>query len=127
MKYRAFVEIKPLLYVTDGTETDEEPVTQDRYHVTKQSYWGFQDQIWHRSCLDKCIVMDKVLAAVICITKEIALKAGQEFSDIIQTDGCCQNALTEILMAEIVKFCIYLLDKELVLNSFSWQEATVSF
>ncbi|PIN01284.1 putative translation initiation inhibitor UK114/IBM1 [Handroanthus impetiginosus] len=112
---RALVEVKPLLYSGDSLETPTHVIKQDL--CVRQSYWGFQHESWHNDCLQTCIISGRVCAAVISVTQEIAAKICPQTTDPANDESA--NAETEVRMAE---FCIYLIDKVLLENDFSWDD-----
>ncbi|XP_010558739.1 PREDICTED: diphthine--ammonia ligase isoform X2 [Tarenaya hassleriana] len=108
---RALVEIKPVLYVEEDTELGEE-TRQDQSCEAEGSYWGYKPEKWHDDCLQKQIVDGKICAAIVSISTELAKKI----------HPLPQRADDEEHMESISRFCLYLLNKTLLENSFSWQD-----
>ncbi|KAI9083202.1 hypothetical protein K1719_034734 [Acacia pycnantha] len=117
---RAYVEVKPILYVEDDTEAEIENV-RERSGLNTESYWGFKHKDWHDYCIQKCEVHGKICALILHITSEMAVKICSEslpFGDV--NDG--QFSVSKAHMAKISKFLIYLLDKAMTDNSFAWED-----
>ncbi|KAF7827248.1 diphthine--ammonia ligase isoform X1 [Senna tora] len=107
---RACVEVKPILYVQGDTgETIE--IIKERSCLTPQHYWAFKHEDWHDSCIQQCVVQEKICAVVLSITREVAVKI---CSDSLPTDFAHMEKLS--------KFSIYLLDKVLTDNTFAWED-----
>ncbi|THG16359.1 hypothetical protein TEA_019154 [Camellia sinensis var. sinensis] len=119
---RASVEVKPVLYAADDTETKTDFVTQDLSIETAQSYWGFGHEDWHDSCFQKCIIHGKICAAVLSITDELAAKICSECAG--ENQEVCPNSRTERQMDRLARFCIFLIDGFLSENHFSWNDVT---
>uniref|UniRef100_A0A5B6Z3Q4 Diphthine--ammonia ligase n=3 Tax=Davidia involucrata TaxID=16924 RepID=A0A5B6Z3Q4_DAVIN len=119
---RALVEVKPILYAAEDTETASDYVP-DLSCKMAQSCWGFQHELWHDFCFQKCIVHGKICAVILSITDELAVKICSESTGVNQVDGDQQTSLTEGQVERIARFCIYLLDKILLENYFSWDDA----
>ncbi|XP_027350474.1 diphthine--ammonia ligase isoform X5 [Abrus precatorius] len=51
---RASVEVKPSLYVEDGTDAAYETIAERCCSKTPPCYWGFKQENWHDSCIQKC-------------------------------------------------------------------------
>ncbi|CAL5419541.1 unnamed protein product [Camellia sinensis] len=119
---RASVEVKPVLYAADDTETKTDFVTQDLSIETAQSYWGFGHEDWHNSCFQKCIIHGKICAAVLSITDELAAKICSECAG--ENQEVCPNSRTERQMDRLARFCIFLIDGFLSENHFSWNDVT---
>lgn len=118
----AFVEIKPILYVTDDSETVSE-IVQDLSCMKAPSHWGFQHADWHESCFQKCVVHEKICAVILSITCEIAARVCSESLDASQSKDC-QTSQADGGMGRLSRFCIYLLNKIIVENNFSWEDVT---
>lgn len=118
----AFVEIKPILYVTDDSETVSE-IVQDLSCMKAPSHWGFQHADWHESCFQKCVVHEKICAVILSITCEIAARICSESLDAGQSKDC-QTSQADGGMGRLSRFCIYLLNKIIVENNFSWEDVT---
>lgn len=116
---RALVEVKPLLYSGENMEIPTSVAKQDL--CAKQSYWGFQHESWHNGCLQKCTISGRICAAVISITQEIAAKICFETTNPAFNDSECK-ANTQKQIVRMAEFCIYLLDKVLLENDFSWDD-----
>lgn len=91
------------------------------------SYWGFQHELWHDSCIQKCDILGEICASVLSITKKLVAKICSAYGGPEQKNEDCLHRLAEEQMERIARFCIYLLDKVLLENDFSWEDATVSF
>ncbi|XVF31004.1 hypothetical protein REPUB_Repub16aG0108100 [Reevesia pubescens] len=106
----ALVEVKPILFVPETTETTEETL-HDHSGKMAPSYYGFQPADWHESCIQKCIIHGKICAVVLSITSAIALKISSDSMNADWSNGNHRNSVTEGQMKRISRFCIYLLDK----------------
>lgn len=118
------MEIKPILYVTDDSETVSE-IVQDLSCMKAPIHWGFQHADWHESCFQKCVVHEKICAVILSITCEIAARVCSESLDASQSKDC-QTSQADGGMGRLSRFCIYLLNKIIVENNFSWEDVTVS-
>lgn len=121
---RAYVEVKPLLFVEDAERaniTMENPSS-----VMLPNPWGFQHAHWHDSCIQKCVVGGKICAVLLSVTEELVAKICSE-SLGAKNDGDHRNSLIKGHMEKVSRFCIYLLDKVVMENDFSWENITVSF
>ncbi|XP_057518322.1 diphthine--ammonia ligase isoform X2 [Amaranthus tricolor] len=111
---RVLLEIKPTLYIEeDDMESASNIKIQDQTHGIPQNYWGFQEDPWHDSCVQKCIALGNVCAVTLSITSESIAK-------ICNDSLGSGHPLSEGQTEEIAKFCVYLLDKILIENLFSW-------
>ncbi|KAK3200759.1 hypothetical protein Dsin_024174 [Dipteronia sinensis] len=119
---RALVEVKPILYVPEDLQTDDETVQDLSCMKVPIPSWGFQPADWHHSCIQKCIVRKKICAVVLSITGEIASNICSESLDANQNNENCQTGLTEGQMERVSRFCIYLLHKTIAENNFSWED-----
>lgn len=120
---RAFVEVKPVLFVEHDTETVEivnDQVMSDLKYNVNQFDSCFQPEIWHDECLQKCLVHGRICAVVLSITTEIAKKI---CSVSLNADDVLVITAEE-KMERVAKFCIYRLDKVLLQNFFSWDNVT---
>ncbi|WCJ43773.1 Diphthine--ammonia ligase [Euphorbia peplus] len=118
---RALVEVKPLLFVPK--EEDIETITVHNKSSTKvPSSWGFQPASWHDTCFQKCVVDGKTCAVILSITNETGAKISCESLDSKENDWGHQKSLTKEQMPRVSRFCIYLLDKVIVENDFSWED-----
>ncbi|XVE90011.1 hypothetical protein DITRI_Ditri20bG0042000 [Diplodiscus trichospermus] len=118
---RALVEVKPVLYVPETAETTEE-TSHDLSGVMPPSYYDFQRADWHDSCIQKCVIHGKICAVVLSITSAVALKVCSDSMNADWSNGNLQNYPTEGQMRRISRFCIYLLDKIVIENDFSWRD-----
>lgn len=118
------MEIKPILYVTDDSETICK-IVEDLSCVKAPNLWGFRHADWHESCFQKCVVHEKICAVILSITGEIAARICSESFDADQSKDC-QTSQAEGQMGRLSRFCIYLLNKIIVENNFSWEDVTVS-
>ncbi|PWA97756.1 endoribonuclease [Artemisia annua] len=114
---RAFVEVKPVLFVEDDTETEEDNdnVLSDPNYKETPFDLCFQPEPWHDECLHKCLARDSICAAVLSITTEIAYKICSNVDDPLIVTA-------EDKMGGVAKFCIYRLDKVLSQNHYSWDD-----
>ncbi|GMI65167.1 hypothetical protein like AT3G04480 [Hibiscus trionum] len=118
---RALVEIKPVLYVPDTAETPEE-TSCELSRVVASSSFGFQPVEWHDSCIQKCVIHGKICAVVLSITSEVAMKICSGSMNADWSNSNSQNSFTDNQMKRISRFCIYLLDKTVLENGFSWND-----
>ncbi|XP_076892398.1 diphthine--ammonia ligase-like [Bidens hawaiensis] len=112
----AFVEVKPVLFVEDDTETEEvvnDHATSDVKHEVNPFDSCFQPEKWHDECLQKCVVHGRICAVILSITTEIADKISSNDNPIINV---------EEKMEKVAQFCLYRLDKVLSQNNFSWDD-----
>ncbi|XP_059665726.1 diphthine--ammonia ligase isoform X2 [Cornus florida] len=119
---RALVEVKPTLYAAEDTETANDHVVPDLSCKVACGYWGFQHELWHDICFQKCIVHGKICAIILSITDELAVKICSESASTNQVDGDRRTFLTEGKMKKIARFSIYLLDKILLESYFTWDD-----
>ncbi|KAE9447998.1 hypothetical protein C3L33_20099, partial [Rhododendron williamsianum] len=119
---RASIEVKPILYAVDDTETCTGSVAQVLSSKTGQSFGGFGHEPWHDFCFQKCIVPGKLCAVILSITDELSMKICSECTGANPADGVCPNSLTERQMDKIAKFCIFLTDRILSESHFSWDD-----
>ncbi|KAK7286577.1 hypothetical protein RJT34_21665 [Clitoria ternatea] len=116
---RALVEVKPILYVEDGTDLAFEMVTE-RPCSKAPCFWGFKQENWHDSCIQKCVISGKICSILLSITSELAAKIcldslpGGYVNDVY--------SLPKAHMETLSKFCIYLLDKVMIDNGFAWED-----
>lgn len=124
---RAFVEVKPILYVADGVETEEsviDHIMPDQSSEVAQNQWDFQHRHWHDSCIQKCIVKGKICAVILSITDEHSVKIRSDGPSGAYQDGVDhQNLIPEGQMERIARFCLYRLGRILLENCFSWDDA----
>lgn len=113
---RALVEVKPMLYTGENVKILTEVAKQDPH--TRQAYWGFQYESWHSDCCQECIVPGRVVTAIISVTEEVVDK-------ICSLSARPYNESKpdhEHQIARMAEFCIYLVDKVLLENDFSWDD-----
>lgn len=120
---RALVEVKPLLYAGENIETSG-GVTKEGLHM-RQTCWGFQHESWHNNCLQKCTVSGRICTAVVSVTQEISAKICSTTNPAYDESQCKANNQNQVV--RMAEFCIYLLDKVLLENDFSWDDIMVSF
>ncbi|XP_024968604.1 diphthine--ammonia ligase isoform X1 [Cynara cardunculus var. scolymus] len=123
---RAFVEVKPILFVEHDRESVEivnNQVMSDLKYNVNQFDSCFQPEIWHDECLQKCLVHGRICAVILSITTEIAKKiCSDKFISANADDLLIITA--EEKMERAAKFCVYRLDKVLLQNFFSWDDVT---
>lgn len=119
------MEVKPILYVEEDTGETIETMSE-RSCLNRQQNWGFEQEGWHDSYIQKCVVHGKICAAILSITSELAMKI---CSDSLPTDyiNDGQFLLSLVHMEKLSKFSIYQLDKVLTDNAFAWEDIMVSF
>ncbi|CAJ2631293.1 unnamed protein product [Trifolium pratense] len=118
---RAYVEVKPILYVEDGA--DEEIETMTKSSCSKTScYWGFKQESWHDSCIQKCVIPGKICVIILSITSELAAKISNDSLPADYVNNNDQHSLPKSCMEQLSKFCIYLLDKVIIDNDFAWED-----
>ncbi|KAE9588765.1 hypothetical protein Lal_00042259 [Lupinus albus] len=117
---RAYIEVKPILYVEDDTDVAIETNTE-RSCSKVPCYWGFKQEDWHDSCIQKCVVPGKICASIVSITRELAAKIcfDSPHPDYVNDD---QYSLPKVHMEKLSKFCVYLLDKVISNHDFSWED-----
>ncbi|KAJ6761596.1 protein of unknown function 71 DUF71 -CONTAINING PROTEIN [Salix koriyanagi] len=96
---RASVEVKPILFVPEDTET-----------------------AWHDSCIQKCVVSGKICAVILSITEDHVAKIGSESLGVNEKDVDRHNSVSKGNMERVSRFCVYLLDKGIIENGFSWED-----
>ncbi|KAL2320500.1 hypothetical protein Fmac_029469 [Flemingia macrophylla] len=118
---RACVEVKPILYVEDGTDEAFETVGERSCSKPPPCYWGFKQEIWHDSCIQKCVIPGKICAIILSITSELVWKI---CLDSVPADYVNNNqySIPKAHMEKISKFCIYLLDQVMADNGFTWED-----
>ncbi|KAL8110252.1 diphthine--ammonia ligase isoform X2 [Apium graveolens] len=123
---RAFVEVKPMLYVADSDSVEPGEVVTDEVVPdvslkVAQNYWGFQNNEWHDCSIQNCIVPGKVCAVVLSITDELAVKICSNGATGAVDDGVAQQCCFSVRQLEMIaRFCLYRLDTTLLMNYFSW-------
>lgn len=120
---RALVEVKPILLVIEGIESEVDTDIQDQAFTTPQTYWGFQKEQWHDSCLQKCIVPENICAVIINVASETIAQICQDSLVVGKDGGTHPYPLSEGQTEKMAKFCIYLINGILSENLFSWQDA----
>ncbi|GAB4836098.1 hypothetical protein Ancab_001015 [Ancistrocladus abbreviatus] len=120
---RALVEVKPILHVAEGMESENKHVIQNQAPIIQQSYWGFQHERWHDLWLQKCIIAGEVCATVLCITNELAAKICEQYLGMDQNGENCCGPKMEGQMDKLAKFCIYLIDRVLMESLLTWKDA----
>lgn len=100
--------MKPILYVEEDTETEDE-TSRDQSSEGDYSFWGYKPEKWHQDCVQKRVVDGKMCVTVLSISAEVMRKHQGE----------------EEQLERVSRFCVYLLNKTLSENSFSWQDMTV--
>ncbi|XP_010485824.1 PREDICTED: diphthine--ammonia ligase-like [Camelina sativa] len=108
---RALVEVKPVLYVEDDTETEDE-TRQDHSGEGDYSFGGYKPENWHQGCVQKRVVDGKMCVTVLSISAEVMRKLQEASGE------------EEQQLERVSRFCVYLLNKTLSENSFSWQDTT---
>ncbi|ESQ49638.1 hypothetical protein EUTSA_v10020155mg [Eutrema salsugineum] len=107
---RALVEVKPVLYVEEDTDTEDEAI-QDQSGEGDYSYWGYKPEKWHQDCVEKRVVDGKICVTVLSISAELMRKVQEASGE-------------EEQLQRVSRFCVYLLNKTMSENSFSWQDTT---
>ena len=124
--FRAFVEVKLILFVPEDTETAVTSV-QNPTSFTVANCWGFQHAQWHDSCIQSCVVSGKICAVILSITEDHVAKICSESLGVKEKDVDYHNSVSKGDMERVSRFCVYLLDKGIVENGFSWEDTMVSF
>lgn len=105
------------------TETDE-TVIEELSCTIAPNNWHFQEVSWHDTCIQKSVIPGKTCVIVLSVTNELAMKVCSE------SPVCHQSSQDHRFSSEhidrITRFCIYILDKVLIENGFSWEDITVS-
>lgn len=120
---RASVEIKPILYTGENVDTPTDVIKQEL--SIGQTFWGFHHEKWHDSCIQKCIVYERICSAVVSVTQEIAAKICYEIKNAAYDPQ--SRVVSEAGIGRIAEFCIYVIDQVLIENIFSWGDVLVSF
>ncbi|WJX80416.1 diphthine--ammonia ligase [Trifolium repens] len=118
---RAYVEVKPILYVEDGADVEIETTTKGSCSKTS-CYWGFKQESWHDSCIQKCVIPGKICVIILSITSELAAKISNESLPADYVNNNDQHSLPKSRMEQLSKFCIYLLDKVIIDSDFAWED-----
>ncbi|KAF3514057.1 hypothetical protein F2Q69_00002974 [Brassica cretica] len=108
---RALVEVKPVLYVEEDTETDDE-TRKEELGEGDYSCFGYKPEKWHQDCVQTRVVDGKICVTILSISAEVMRKLHEPSGDEKQQ------------LERVSRFCVYLLDKTLSENSFSWQDTT---
>ncbi|XP_020211998.1 diphthine--ammonia ligase isoform X2 [Cajanus cajan] len=118
---RACVEVKPILYVEDGTDEEFETIAERSCSKPPPFYWGFKQENWHDSCIQKCVISGKICAIILSITSELVAKICFDSvpADYVNND---QYSIAKAHIEKISKFCIYLLDQIMTDNDFTWED-----
>ncbi|KAK9087348.1 hypothetical protein Syun_029742 [Stephania yunnanensis] len=119
----ALVEVKPILYVPKDEETESGSHMLEPSCVTTPDYWGFDHLPFDSSFCQKCVIHGKICAGSISITNDLATEI---CSGSLNSDTSFEDSILSIpiCMRKIARFCIYLLDKSLLENQFSWEDIT---
>ncbi|XP_020250608.1 diphthine--ammonia ligase isoform X2 [Asparagus officinalis] len=115
----ALVEVKPVLYVPENREDEDNLILPPTVCTEIPNYWGFEYSNIRDLCCQIYTIRGKACTALISITKEIAASICFEADQSIESFQCYGS---EIHMKSIAKLCIYLLDGILVEKNFSWRE-----
>nr|VDC92464.1 unnamed protein product [Brassica oleracea] len=107
----ALVEVKPVLYVEEDSEDDDE-TRKDQLGEGDFSCWGYKPEKWHQDCLQTRVIDGKICVNVLSISAEVMKKLDEPSGDEEQP------------LKRVSRFCVYLLDKTLSENLFSWQDTT---
>ncbi|KAH0881578.1 hypothetical protein HID58_068972 [Brassica napus] len=105
----ALVEVKPVLYVQEDSETDDE-TRQDQFGEGDYGCWGYKPEEWHQDCVQKRVVDGKICVTILSISTEVMKKL--------------HEPKEEQQLERVTRFCVYLLNKTLYENSFSWNDTT---
>ncbi|WZY96404.1 hypothetical protein YC2023_068733 [Brassica napus] len=106
---RALVEVKPVLYVEEDSETEDE-TRQDQFGEGDYGCWGYKPEEWYQDCVQKRVIDGKICVTVLSISAEVMKKLHEPEE--------------EQELERVTRFCVYLLNKTLSENSFSWQDTT---
>ncbi|KAJ8760522.1 hypothetical protein K2173_015189 [Erythroxylum novogranatense] len=120
---RAFVEVKPILFVPKDAETTDATVESSNSIVTKS--WDFEHMVWHDSCIQKSVVCGKICAVLISVRNEHIPKICSEPQSALVNDKNHQDSFVVKNMATVSRFCVFLLDKVVTDNNFSWEDTTI--
>lgn len=130
----ALVEVKPILFVPEDTEIEFEDTeieietnTQDSLCTTFPSSWSFENVPYASSCVQKYVIQNKICVVALSVMNQHAAKICSDSSVSKEDHGDHQYFCTQMHMKQIARFCIYLLDKTLMENCFSWGDIMVSF
>lgn len=70
-----------MLYTGENVESPSDVTEPDL--STGQTYLGFHYEKWHDSCLQKCIVYERIGTTVVSVTQEVAAKIFSETKNAI--------------------------------------------
>ncbi|PKA58709.1 hypothetical protein AXF42_Ash000802 [Apostasia shenzhenica] len=115
----ANVEVKPVLCLADNGQYEVQSVKLCKPTMDTPNYTFFNFSDWHNSCCDIKLVPARICMAVISVTIDEAARIYSEaypFPSILR----CGNSDRQ--MKAIVFFLIYLADKIISDNGFTWQE-----
>ncbi|WZZ79906.1 LOW QUALITY PROTEIN: hypothetical protein YC2023_100478 [Brassica napus] len=104
---RALVEVKPVLYVKEDSETGDE-TRQDQFGEGDYGCWGQTNGT--QDFVQKRVVDGKICVTVLSISAEVMRKLHEPEE--------------EQQLERVTRFCVYLLNKTLSENSFSWKDTT---
>ncbi|CAA3025741.1 Hypothetical predicted protein [Olea europaea subsp. europaea] len=107
-----------MLYTGENVESPSDVTEPDL--STGQTYLGFHYEKWHDSCLQKCIVYERIGTTVVSVTQEVAAKIFSETKNAIY--DLPHKVVSEAGISRIAEFCIYSADKVLLENFFSWDD-----
>ncbi|XP_022938025.1 diphthine--ammonia ligase isoform X1 [Cucurbita moschata] len=108
----ALVEVKPVLYVQENFDTEAENLhDSSKFHTP--TYWGFQHEDWHKSCIQKCVVNGNICAVVLSVTNELARNICSSLRG---------NQISEEHLELVSKFCICLLNEALLDSACCWED-----
>ncbi|KAJ7973543.1 diphthine--ammonia ligase [Quillaja saponaria] len=116
---RASLEVKPILFVAEDTEATTKTAEEVSCIKAPRSC-GFEHAGWHDLCIQKCVVCGKICSIILSITSEQAAKICSDSLSADQNND--DKKFIKAHVGRISKFCIYLLDKVLVENAFSWED-----
>lgn len=116
---RALVEVKPILYVQEGEQSTAEVGVKSLPCAKMVNHWGFEQIKWHDSCCQKYIVRGKICSTIISISNDFAAHICLERDD---NNADYQYFGAEKHIRRIARMCVYLLDKVLMENDFSWSD-----
>lgn len=118
------MEVKPILFVPEDIEATNGNMQDPSCKLTP-SCWGFQHASWHDHCIKKCVVPGELCAITLCVTSEVAMKLGSDTIGAENSKSDQDDSFTEGQIRELTRFCIYLLDKVIKENGFSWEDTMV--
>ena len=98
---RALVEVKPVLYVEEDSETEDE-TRQEQLCEGDYGCWGYKPEEWHQDCVQKRVVDGKICVTVLSISTEVMKKL--------------HEPKEEQQLERVTRFCVHLLNKTLYLR-----------